>query len=50
MSPNNEWSGILFYKVEGDFDSPEFKIICEDIYLMDIGFKIGILLNFYYCN
>ena len=37
MSPNNEWSGILFYKVEGDFDSPEFKIICEDIYLMDIG-------------
>ena len=37
MSPSNEWSGILFYKVEGDFDSPEFKIICEDIYLMDIG-------------
>lgn len=37
MSPNNEWSGILFYKVEGDFDSPEFKVVCEDIYLMDIG-------------
>lgn len=37
MSPHNEWSGILFYKIEGDFDSEEFKVICEDIYLMDIG-------------
>lgn len=37
LLPHNEWSGVLFYKVEGDFTSPEFKIICQDILLMDIG-------------
>lgn len=36
-SPRNEWSGVLFYKVIGDFDSTEFRIVCEDILLMDIG-------------
>lgn len=36
QSPLNEWSGVLFYKVEGDFDS-NLKVICEDIFLMDVG-------------
>ena len=37
LSPDNEWSGTLFYEVEGNFDSPEFKIICRDFFLMDLG-------------
>lgn len=35
--PNNEWSGTLFFTFEGDFNSPEFKIICKDFLLMDLG-------------
>jgi proteasome lid subunit RPN8/RPN11 len=39
LSPNNEWSGVLFYSVEGDISSPnnDFKIIAEDFCLCDIG-------------
>ena len=36
-APDNEWSGTLFYEFEGDFDSPSFKIICKDFFLMDLG-------------
>lgn len=32
-----EWSGILFYKVEGSLDDGTFKATCIDIYVMDIG-------------
>lgn len=36
--PKVEWSGILFYSVEGDIsDISTMKIICRDIFLMDIG-------------
>lgn len=34
---NIEWSGILFYKYEGTFEDNNLKIICEDIFPMDIG-------------
>lgn len=32
-----EWSGILFYKVEGDFSSDDLKITCLDCKILDIG-------------
>lgn len=32
-----EWSGTLFYKVEGTFEEKNFKVICLDIFVMDIG-------------
>lgn len=32
-----EWSGTLFYKYEGSFEDNSLKIICEDIFVMDIG-------------
>lgn len=35
--PNNEWSGILFYEVEGSFDDNTLRIICKDIFQMDEG-------------
>lgn len=35
--PEKEWSGVLFYELEGDFDSDSFKIICKDFLLNDIG-------------
>ena len=35
--PSNEWSGVLFYKVNGSFKDKNLEIICEDIFLMDIG-------------
>lgn len=34
---NNEWSGTLFYKPEGNFEDGTLVIKCEDIYVMDIG-------------
>lgn len=34
---NIEWSGVLFYKVEGSFEEENLKIICVDLYQMDIG-------------
>lgn len=36
-SPDTEWSGVLFYEIEGDFDSDNFKIICRDFLLNDVG-------------
>lgn len=33
---NVEWSGVLFYTVEGSFEN-NLKIVCKDILLMDIG-------------
>lgn len=34
-----EWSGILFYSVEGNFEDADnpLKITCKDIFLQDIG-------------
>ena len=32
-----EWSGVLFYTVEGSFDDGSLKIKCLDILVMDIG-------------
>lgn len=32
-----EWSGVLFYKKEGSFENNDLKIICVDIFPMDIG-------------
>ena len=34
---NIEWSGVLFYQVEGSFDNNDLVITCTDIYQMDIG-------------
>ena len=35
--PNNEWSGILFYTVEGDFKDKNLVFHATDMYLLDIG-------------
>lgn len=32
-----EWSGTLFYKVEGSFEDNSLVITCVDIFVMDIG-------------
>lgn len=34
---NIEWSGVLFYDVEGSFEDSSLKVICKDILPMDIG-------------
>ena len=34
---NTEWSGVLFFNYEGSFENDDLKIICKDIYIMDIG-------------
>lgn len=34
---NVEWSGILFYKIEGNFEDNSLNIICVDIFQMDEG-------------
>lgn len=35
--PSTEWSGILFYDVEGSMENKDLNIICRDFYVMDIG-------------
>lgn len=32
-----EWSGVLFYRPEGNLDDGTFKATCVDIFVMDIG-------------
>ena len=34
--PDTEWSGVLFYKTKGTYEK-DLKVICVDLYLMDIG-------------
>lgn len=34
--PDREWSGVLFYKVKGDFKKA-LTLTCKDIYICDIG-------------
>lgn len=35
--PSLEWSGTLFYTVEGELGEDEFSITTEELYLQDIG-------------
>lgn len=35
--PDNEYSGTLFYKVNGSFENKNIEIIAVDFYLQDIG-------------
>lgn len=35
--PHTEWSGVLFTTHEGSFEDGSLKIICKDIYPMDLG-------------
>lgn len=35
--PTKEWSGTLFYTVEGSFEDNSLVITCKDIYISDIG-------------
>lgn len=35
--PTKEWSGTMFYKVEGNFEDGSLTITCVDIYVSDIG-------------
>ena len=35
--PTKEWSGTLFYTVEGSFEDNSLVITCKDIYVSDIG-------------
>lgn len=34
---NVEWSGTLFFTVNGNFEDNNLEILCKDIYIMDIG-------------
>jgi len=35
--PSTEWSGVLFYTHEGNFEQDSLVITCEDIFPMDLG-------------
>ena len=35
--PKNEYSGTLFYSVEGSFREKDLKIIAKDFFLQDVG-------------
>lgn len=35
--PNNEWSGVLFYNVEGTFEEKNLVLIGVDLFIQDIG-------------
>jgi hypothetical protein len=35
--PDKEWSGILFYDVEGSIETKDLVLTTKDIYLMDLG-------------
>lgn len=35
--PTKEWSGTLFYSVEGSFQDGSLVLTCKDIYISDIG-------------
>lgn len=35
--PRNEWSGTLFYSVEGSFSNRNLHIIAKDFFLQDVG-------------
>lgn len=35
--PHTEWSGVLFYTHEGDFEHGSLVITCQDIFPMDLG-------------
>lgn len=35
--PSLEWSGTLFYKVSGSFESKDLTIECIDFFVMDVG-------------
>lgn len=42
LIPKNEWSGVLFYKIEGSIKEPEkMSCILEDIFLMDKGSHVA---------
>lgn len=36
-SHDTEWSGTLWYTVEGSFEEENLTITCKDIYVSDIG-------------
>ena len=35
--PRNEWSGTLFYTVEGSFEENNLHVIGKDFFLQDVG-------------
>lgn len=37
LLPNNEWSGILLYKIIGNFSTGNFKIAVKDLFPMNVG-------------
>lgn len=38
--PTKEWSGTLFYTVEGSFHDGSLKVTCKDFYVSDIGSSV----------
>lgn len=47
LSPDKEWSGVLFYTAEGSLEDRSIVIRAKNFYLMDLGsagyteFKLG---------
>lgn len=35
--PNNEWSGILLYKIIGNFSTGKFRVLVKDLFPMNVG-------------
>lgn len=37
MSPDKEWSGVLFYELNSDKLDENFTVICKDMLVLDVG-------------
>lgn len=37
LLPDKEWSGVLFYSVNGSFEDGSLEVICKNILVMNIG-------------
>ena len=37
LLPDKEWSGVLFYSVNGNFEDNSLEVICKDMLVMNIG-------------
>lgn len=54
--PHNEWSGTLFYTIEGSFKDANIHVLCKDFFLQDVGestyteFKNDVELASYMAN
>ena len=46
LSPELEWSGVLFYTIMGSFEDKNLEVHCKDFFLMDQGTKVNTEINY----